>query len=150
MSSPAELIREYLVSQGLVQYPGDIQTPGDGTTQCYVSSMPDDPDQILSVYDIAGLKWCRTQRGKNIIDPGVKLIVRALDYRGYTNVVLPITTILGAVNENTVSLNGVDHFLHSVYRTSSIVSIGEETGKRRQLWYINARVSMQDIEPVIA
>ena len=158
MPSPAEIVRACLVGQGIVAVPplpGQIlqldPLPGDASVLCFVGSMPDEPDKLVALYDEAGLYFGRRQRdGRSLGHPGVKIIVRTPDYSGYA-FMKTLAAGLDTVVKSTVSVpisdvQNEDHYLQSVYRTSLIISLGEEKHKRRQLWSLHARVAFQDSE----
>lgn len=155
MSSPAQIVQAYLVTQGVVQMPAVpnqtelySQLPGDGTTLCYVSSMPDDPDQVVALYDTAGIFWGKNQRKQSRVHPGIKILARSLDYAsGYALVNLIATTLDSFTTGNVVTSDQVSHAVQSIFRVSPIIALGEEVGKKRQLWSLNARVAFQDSEP---
>ncbi len=159
MSGPAEIVRAALVAQNLVLMPGDTvnqlipfqQIPFDGSMPCYVSSMPDEIDQGLLLRDVAGHLFARRMEdGKYLVHCGLKLLMRTIEYdydsvnalfnaiTAISKVSIPITDPAG---------NIVQHFVQTIYRTSTIIPLGEEVGKRRQLWSLNVRVAMQDQEP---
>jgi hypothetical protein len=154
--SPARIVRACLLVQNLVLMPEEPghsvpiePIPGDGTTYCYVSSMPDTPDQVVMIKDTMGAYWGRNQRsGQSWVHPGCKLWVRALD----ENVGFALANAIAVGLDNipplsTVVIDGVTHYVQSVYRIGPIISMGEEVGKKRSLWTINLRVAMQDKEP---
>lgn len=157
MSSPAEIVRAMLVKQGLVTLPvivGQtipyVQTPNDyeELTPCYVSKLIDDVDQLVCIMDTVGTLSQRPMRGgKQDRHPGVKVIVRTLDYTGYA-LINNIAVAFDGFTAGTVTTDdGVVHYLQSIYRTTTIVPMSEDIGKQRQLWSLNARVAFQDAEP---
>ena len=156
--SPAEIVRAILVGQGLVIMPAIpgltlpyIQTPGDGTALCFVNLKEDTIDQALFIHDTAGVWFGRSLRSaKTLLHPGVSMIVRSLNEPQGAALAQSIANALDAVVKSVVmTYDGSQHYLQSLYRVGGINSLGEEVGKRRFLWSLNARVAMQDIEPTL-
>lgn len=156
LASPSKIVRAVLVSKGLVTEPAQEnqipieQLPGDGSTLCYVSSLPDEIDQAVLIKGTAGLLFARGMRaGDYFQHPGIKILVRALDHdTGYDLISRLCTQGIDTVNRNTViTLDGTTHYVQSIYRTSTIIELGEEQDKKRQLFTINARVAFQAQEP---
>lgn len=129
--------------------PGTPQEPGDGTTCAFVSKLPDDYDQCIALYDTAGLNWGRAQSGKRWLSPGLKVLVRALTYGvGYALAQSIADGLDLIVNQTVIASDMTTHYVKTVTRTGTIISLGEEIFKQRQLFSINARVAYQDQEPV--
>lgn len=155
MASPAEILRIALVDLGLVTLPGVEgqtlpyqQLPGDGTTLCFVSAMPNEPDQVVALYDMHGLIFGREMKeGKYQQHNGVLVKIRSLDYGlGYA-LANNIALALGTLHAKAITVDEEDVVIDNVYKTTTVVPLGEEVGTRRQLWTINARISFSDAEP---
>ncbi len=154
MASPAEIVRSCLADRGVVQLPAiagqDIPyeaIPGDGSVLCYAPSFPDEIDQGVGIFDTSGVLFAYRQRGsKGLKHPGIKVHVRALDQIGFT-VAMAIEAGLNSIGLcSTITGDGITHYVQSVYVVGTIIGLGEERGKKRQLWSINARVAFQDRE----
>jgi hypothetical protein len=156
------MARSVLVDLGLVKLP-DLanelvpfsQTPGDGTTLCFVAAIPDEIDQLVHIRDVAGILFARRQLdGKYLSHHGIKVTIRALDFPTGDALKFAIANGLSSVDNTTVivpDLAGVGspHYLKSIYLVGTPIYLGEEPNKKRNLWTINARVAMQDREPMI-
>jgi len=157
MASPAQIVRQYLIDKGIVidpEEPGELYTynaiPGDGVTPCYVSSLPDDIDQAIVIKDQAGVYFGRRMPdGKSMLHPGIQFVIRSLDYQTGYDLANSIVLAFEAVNNTNTTVNTVVYSVKSVYRTSTIIALGEEVGKKRQLFSINARVAFNDSVPSI-
>jgi hypothetical protein len=115
---------------------------------CFVSSRPDEPDQLVCLYDVAGsVQGRRMADGRLLIHAGLSVIVRAADYTGYALANAVASALDGVRRQDVEMPDGTAHHVQSVYRTSTVVALGEEAGKRRQLWSFSARVAFQDSEP---
>lgn len=156
MASPAEVVRQYLINSGLVILPvvtGEVipaqQLPGDGSTVCFTRSMPDDYDQAVCIFNTTGPIFGRRQRdGKQLMHPGVNVFVRTLDDTGY-DLAVTLANALDASTRSTIMIDEMEYLVQSIYRTSPVISLGEEVGKQRQRWSINARVAFQDQQPIM-
>jgi hypothetical protein len=156
VASPAEVVRACLIAQGLVILPeeeGSLvpyeQTPGDDSTLCFVPTMPDEIDQAVCISNNTSLNFGRSQRdGRQWMHYGVKLIIRTLDNKGH-DLAVALATGLDQVARGSVTIGEETHLVHTINRIGSIIDLGEERGKKRQLWSINARVVMQDTEPAM-
>lgn len=153
--TPSQIVRAILLNANVVIMPGIpfvtipyIQTPGDGSTVCYTSTMPDDDDQICYITNPMGRYFGREMRGRSVVHPGIKLTIRSLfEQEGYcaaNAIAIALDTFSGSV---TIVIEGVSHYVQSVYRTGPITFLGEQVGKKRLLWVINACLAMQAKEP---
>jgi hypothetical protein len=152
--SPSELVQNMLVQQEGFVLPATsdqipfVPIPGDGSTIVYADSMPDSADQAVCVYNVVGATFLRNLRtGVSPVHPGIKVVVRALDYMGYYLINTISVWMDGVEPCSTVVVGGVTHYIQSLYKISPIIPLGEEVGKKRQLWTINARIAFQDQEP---
>ena len=157
MSAPtADIVRQYLVNTGLVtnsmEYNQQVpftQQPNDGTTVAYVSRLPDDPDQVVAVYDVAGLVFGRLQNTGEIMEHlAFKIIARSLWYAPGNQLIIAIANALDtfpARSSITLTNEGGStiYKIQSIYRTTTISAIGEETGRRRSLFTVSGRMAMQ-------
>jgi hypothetical protein len=166
MASPAEILRSCLIDLKLVQLPGIATLPGTPTLPdtligkspvwCFVSSQPDsaEPDDAydvaLTIYDTVGLFQGREMRGgRKHTFPGVKLILRSIDYTYGYDRMNAIAVALDQQIYYTTTVAPEDkkpHYVASITRTTPIVALGEEPGRRRQLFSTNARITFQDRE----
>jgi len=119
--------------------------PRKGDTYGFVSSLPNEPDQILFLRDSAGLVFGKTQSGKVLEHPGLVIIMRSLDFgrdwaKGLLEAIEQVTNVAVAMPD------GNTYHVQSVYRTSTLADMGEEVSTRRHAWTANARVAMKDLE----
>lgn len=146
-ATPAQIIRSMLVAFGLVTFP--IRTPT--IWPCYVGSVPDASDLTVCVDDTVGMVFGRGARtGKNCVHPGIAIRVRGTDHvRGFlqaNKIAVALDTRTFPVQVQLVE-DGSLHIIANVYRTSPVIALGEEVGKKRNLWTLNARVSFDYDEP---
>jgi hypothetical protein len=157
MSSPAEILRAFLVREGVLAMPfvkgktvPIVQHPLTELTPCYVSSMPDDPDQAVTIYDVSGIMFGRRQPdGKQMLHPGMSVLVRTINYgTGYnlTNMLAVVAETLDS-SQSPVVVNDQEYWVQTVYRTSTVTSLGEEVGNKRQRFSFDLRMALQDRQP---
>lgn len=148
IATPARVLRSCLIQLGLVLYPTDDLVTGI-PPPCYVSSMPDTPDTAICVFNVGGKLFGRRPRtGFSDIHPGVRLVARTPDDTGWyllqkikdtMDTTFPIRTQLPE--------DGSVWTLQNIRCSTQIVSLGEEVGKRRQLWSITVNLVIQDGNP---
>lgn len=152
MPSPAEVIRSLLVQRGVGVFPGiEQKTPFDITVQIHVGSMPDNINICLCVYDNAGIVESRNMwTGKIMEHPGIKIMARGERYQDNDIIYLAAKALDTMITGSEVKMrNKIVAQLHSVYRTSNVLHLGEEKGTRRHLWAFNARVAFRDPETTL-
>lgn len=153
MSTPAEILRSCLIDQGLVtlgSYDNNQQSYPDDSVVCFVASMPDKYDRALGIYNRAGKNFGRTMEdGKRMLHPGLQLLFRMPDESGYEFVNRVANALDQSILRITTTPPGscTECYVQGVTR-GPIIPLGEEVGKRRQLWSINVRISFQDRQPV--
>lgn len=138
-TTPAQIIRSCLIDWNLVSYPGTASYKPPG----FFSSMPDAPDQAICVFDTKGRDFGRgTRENLSNVHPSIQICVRWVDEaEGHDRVNkiavaldthFPIITVLPE--------DGSSWYIMNIRRTSPILMLGEEIGKRRNFWTINALV----------
>lgn len=153
----AEILRSVLIDLGLVAMPGSApRQSGDlDTVYCFVGQMPDGYSRVLSIYDRGGLAGGREMNGgrRNVM-PGVALLFRDLDgtagYRRGTDFAQAVAKALDERISMTATVVPEDeqtHTIQAVTRTTAVTHLGEETGKKRNHWSLNARLSFPASEP---
>jgi hypothetical protein len=149
-ASPAQVLKAILVQLNLVEAG---PTPVNELPPCFVSSMPDDPDNAVCIYDTIGRMFGRDfgAKGRQNVFPRVQIKIRSVDYSGWSTI-LGIATALDALPATQIMVpdDGLYHYVSNVGRTSQVIALGEEVGKRRQLWAVNCRIVFQENEPTIA
>ncbi len=153
MVSPAEVIAACLVKGTLVIVPtpgGPVPVPGMGLPTLFIGSEADDCDVAVILYDVGGRFFGRLQRtGQTLVHPGVNLLVRHLDYpRGYA-LAQELANFFDAFAAQTVMVGSETVQIQSAYRIGSIISLGEQIGKRRNEFSLNIRVAFQGTQSQI-
>lgn len=146
MASPIQIFRSCLKDLGLVQYLG----VRGSLPVCIVGGTSDEIDIGVFILGSTGRVFGRRARdGKNLVHPGFKVIVRHTNYQtGYDLA----NSIAVAMDQRTfpikttlpTSEGGSTYYIQNIIRTTEVVDLGEETGKKRQLWSINGRIAFED------
>lgn len=147
--SPAYIMSEYLITQGLGIEPGD-----SGDWPIFVATLPDGddvPDDAIACVDTSPLKDGRVMTsGENIFHEGVQILIRsqADDYNSGYAKAKAISDNLETVQMVQVTIDSGNVFrIDNVTDTTGVVVIGqeEENGKRRNLFSCNFLVTLKEI-----
>ncbi len=144
-NSPADIVAQYLIDQGLLITPGD-----SGEWPVYVGSLPDGNDasnEAVGCMDTTPVKDGRIMRtGENIFHWGGQLLVRAIDYNiGWAKTVALMES-LEVVKRVTVTIESVNYRLDNITIASGPVALGQEEGtKRRELFSLNFLVTLKEL-----
>lgn len=137
-ASPAQLVRQHLINVGVVNHP-DVA----GDWPAYVGKMPDDQDQMVHIKNTGGLMEGEIlSSGQSINKPGLNFTIRAKDHPTAYDKAKQIWDALGAIFRNSVIVGGDTYVLWAFKRLTPPVYLGEEVGKRRELFSIDGRVSI--------
>ena len=153
MASPARILQAYLVDLGIGALPdqiGEENLLNETQVRIYTSSMTDDIDYAIAIYNGVGRDFGRRQRDqKKLLHPGIKIMIRhPNDEEGYA-LAQRIVAKLELIKKITVVVDGESNYLQTFHKEGSIISLGEETNERRQLFVINGSLSFQDRQPPI-
>lgn len=147
------ILRSYLVDQGIVQVPNNVSggapLPNSKLVTCFYTSIPDAYELAMRIRDSSGLDGGREMvSGRRHMHPGVLILFRALTYAQGYDLAVNICQTLDQLNMvSTITPEDEQaHYIQAIKRTTDIIDLGEDTGKRRQLLSINARISFQDRE----
>ena len=140
--SPADVIRWLLVS-------GSLGTnPSLGLTwPIYASDDPDLPDDLMTVYDTAGVTQGRLQEtGETAEHRGVMVQIRGIDQPTTWAKADAVRAYLDeSVHNEIITVGGSQYVVHAVTRKSGPISLGREPTTSRFLFTLNAVVSLRQI-----
>lgn len=145
--SPAEIIRSLLVTLGL----GEDPSIGTGSPvynwPIYISQTPGLQDNVITVYDTTGNKDNRMQATGEVDEHfGIMVQVRADSHpTGYAKASSIASHFDLSVSGNNVTIDGYDYVVNAVVRTGTINSLGKEPKTDRNLFTLNATVSLSYI-----
>lgn len=109
----------------------------------YVSAEPPEPDRVITVYDTSGTLEDRLQRsGRVPSHPGVQVRVRAESYPIGWDKAVAVATILDAIHNTSITVDGTAYVVQVAKRTTDVLPLGMEVGTKRNLFTINARLTI--------
>ena len=127
---PSEIIRQYLVDQGIVSM------PSSGVWPCFVTSLPDGDnagDDCIGLFDIEPEKDGRlANNGLVILHYGLEFIIRSASYEDGWRKSDTIATALDDIVNMPVVLDSVTYTTHNATRRSGISALGLEEGTKRR------------------
>jgi len=143
--SPAYILAQYLINEGLVIDPQD-----SGDWPVYVGMLPDDEnvkDNIVACMDTEPLKDGRIfEDGENIWHYGFQTLVRAVRYNTAYEKAEELAENLETVNRDEITISSSTYRIDNVSQTTGAVSLGQEDGsRRRQLFSTNFLVTLKEI-----
>jgi hypothetical protein len=140
-ASAAEVVLEWLISKNhATRYNAQKQWP------IWLGQMPTEPDNTLTVYDTMGVKDGRLMpTGTTLIHPGIQVRCRNSDYNLGWNKLEEIRVAFDNVKGDTVTLRSRTYKLQNISMPTGVIPLGQELGKVRQLFTLNALVTISDI-----
>lgn len=140
---PSQILQTYLVLKGGV---GTFPSQNSGTPfwPMYVSSMPAENDNAIALYDTSGPLEAKNVSGKTTNHFGIQVRVRTSpeNYGDGWKKVYQVARILDSIFRVPVNVEGVDYVIQSAILSSPPIPIGEEEERRRQLFTVNARLTI--------
>lgn len=143
--SPAYIITQYLISEGLLTDPQD-----SGDWPVYVGSLPDGDDVVddaVGCFDQTPVKDGRLMQGENIFHAGGQILLRAKEYNtGYAKA-QAIATALEQIDRDEQVIGSDTYRIDNVTQTTGVVVIGqeEENSKRRELFSVNFITTLKEV-----
>ncbi len=143
-----------IIAQLLIDLAFGTDPTIDGTWPIYVTEEPDNPDNVITVYDTVGTSDGRTQfDGEQQIHHGVQVRVRSTTHHpGYDKandiaVGLDETILRDTVGVASVFGTGTaQYFVDSVSRKGDVISLGRESpNSKRTIFTINATVALREV-----
>lgn len=141
LHSPAEVIRQLLVDQGLGTNPGGIWPVFD-------SALPDLPDNCIAVKDRPGTEDGRSMiTGELFVHYGFMVFIRSKDHPlGWVKASALRTALAEGTYQEPVTVDDTHYLVHCISRIGAVLPLGYETPtSRRNLFTINAAVSLKQI-----
>lgn len=138
-ASPAQVLKKALIDATLFKEHTGTPWP------CFVNSMPDTPDMVACCIDTGAEKQGRILRtGEVIQKPAVQIQFRAKTFSDGWSKAKAVEAFLDALYELTVTLDAVNHVIHSVRRHNTVLPIGAEPGgTRRELFTLNILLTLR-------
>jgi hypothetical protein len=138
--SPADIIRYLLVGEGEGTLPS-----ANGTWPIHVSSRPTIPDSVVVVRDTTGRDAGRLMpTGERVEHYGIQIQVRdANSPDGYTksqSIAITMDIVASLIN---ITIGSSTYQVQSIVRENGPLSLGTEEGTKREMFTINAIVSLK-------
>lgn len=153
MSSPARVLRDIVIREGLAVLPGQLtpQRKG-GLIQAFFEAAGDEIDNCLLFTDGAGRQWGRVasrdprgrMEGKQARHPAVKINLRHLVAEEGYPLMQEIADFFTRMRPTKIESGIYLYNVQTVYQTSDVVSLGMEKGTNRFWWSYNVNVSFAD------
>jgi hypothetical protein len=141
-TTPAHLVRKLLVDLGL------CAEPPAGPWPAYVLSEPDSPSAVVTVYNTAGTLSARQQHDGSMEEFfGVQVRLRVDPDKTRVGVakLQAIAVALSGVSNVPVTAEGYTCTVENLRRTSSVLSLGDESGSsRRKVFTANFLATLED------
>lgn len=151
-SSKAFILQKLLTDECIAVLPNKrlIQSRFIGPVMCFANSLPDDVDNAILLFDSVGQNFGRRMDDGSYGEHfGIKVTVRGVDDKTY-GTVERLSDYLDTVKNAVVCLGGYNYNIHTIYRQGQPVNVGEEGGKRRQLWAWMVRMVMRVPDKTVA
>lgn len=134
---PAEIIGRLLIDLA-------IGTDTDNADwRAFIESEPDEPDEVITVYDTANVLQGATQFGETQEHHGIQIRIRSGNYPLGWAVVNSLRTLLDTVNNDVVTLGANSYSVHGLHRTSGPFHLGTEQESEREIFTINYTTSLR-------
>ena len=136
LHSPAHIVQRLIVSLGLGTLPSAA-----GSWPVYATAEPQDPDNVITVYDTAGQSDGRSMIDGELFEHnGIQVRVRATTHEvGWPKADAIQTGLALSVYDETVTIDGTAYLIHSINRIGQVIPIGKETPlSKRSVFTINA------------
>ena len=141
--SPADVMRWLLIDMG---HGTDPATEPLGLWPAYAGGEPATPDEVITVYDTAGVIDGFTMTdGEAQERHGIQIRVRSATHRRGYNKSRAIAVALDQdVYQETVTIDGTAYLVWTATRTTDVLAIGKESPtSKRSIFTLNALVSMR-------
>ena len=144
MPSPAEILKTFLIDE---MSPVVTDPTLNQAWPIYISEMPDQPDECVTVYDTPGTTDGMIHRtGAEVVHPGLQFKIRSVKYTDGWAKAYALVKALTITDPNFVMIGGNAYTILCLKMTSSILPIGYEQGtKRRELFTVNYLVTINEL-----
>lgn len=143
--SPADVIRKVIVQLTLGVVPSYANGVYNGSPwPVFAGGEPDKPDSSITVYDTSGVDHGRLMHGERSEHHGVQVRIRSAAHTaGYAKARAIAVGFDEDVSFMTVTIGSTSYTVWAITRTSDVLDIGKEPGTNRDLFTVNAIVSLR-------
>lgn len=146
LHSGADVLASYLFTTGIVTIPSQNKP-----WPLYLNSMPEKPDEAITVFDTAGLEDGKVMKtGTTLFHPGYQFRLRVINNSRAVAKGLEIETYLDSIlREEVVIPTRPDvptktYLLQAIRRTSNVIPIGAEEGGSRLIYTLNGLITYSE------
>ncbi len=145
--SPADVVRHLLVDLGGGVLGGGAVPWTGGAWPIYVSSEPDDPDSVITIFDTAGITQGRIFQGEIQEHQGFQVRVRDANHvDGYTKANALAVLLDESSDRVNVTFASTNYFVHAITRTTGVLVLGKNVPiDKRNVFTINAIVALRQV-----
>lgn len=120
--SPSQIISQLLIDLALGTAPADA-----GSWPVHFSGEPNSPDNVITVYDAAGVSDGRTQvDGQMQEHHGIQVRIRSTNHgTGFTKARAIAVALDESVLLNSVAISGSVYLVYAVSRTGDVIALGK-------------------------
>lgn len=141
MHTPAEIVQQHLISES---YGNSADDDGDWPT--FYSSLPDDENEAICVYDAEGLADGRIQRtGETILHFGVQVRVRAKTHTEAWKKVHALLPVLDGTFRALVTVEETIYRIQAIHIIAPPVPWRVADDKMRKSFSVNCLTTIQEI-----
>jgi hypothetical protein len=105
-----------------------------------------DPEDVITVFDTAGIDDGRTAHGDRVERHGVQARVRSGDFAAGSAKANAIAIAMDGVHWREVPHLGEVYLVHTITRTGPPLRLGKERDSSRRLWTVNALISLRQLD----
>jgi hypothetical protein len=127
MLEPSLIIRKLLTNSSAVTHPDD-----QGIWPAFAGHMPDDPNDLVTIYDTAGVVHHKASDKTVAEHYGFEVHVRCRDKADGWLKMSNIIDVLDRVHNTDASLSNEVYTVVNVQRTSTVIPLGLETGTNKR------------------
>jgi hypothetical protein len=140
--SQADVVRWLLIAQSIGTDPAS-----SAAWPIYVSNEPDTPDNLITIYDTAGIFDGRIQRsGEKVEYRGIMIQVRGTSHPvAWAKTDALRVALDEAVNKTIVDVGDNQYIVYSISRQSGPIALGREPSTSRFLFSINCAVILRQL-----
>lgn len=143
LHSPADVLRRALIATTLGADPPAAPWP------VYAATEPNAPDNVVTVYDTAGVTGARDLTGDRDEYHGIQVRVRGETFQvGFVKARAVAVAMDATLRNLTVTMpGGAKYLLESVTRSSDVLDVGfDGSTTKRRLFTVNGLVTVRKLE----
>ena len=141
--SPADILRRVMIAVGIGTAPEAVDA-----WPVYAAGEPDVPDNVLTVYDTAGVQDSRSMIGGELSTHyGVQIRIRSKTHPvGWARADLVRHSLARGIYQAQVTIDTVTYLVHAVVGIGTVIPLGKDgSNTKRSLFTLNAMVVIHTV-----